>query len=343
MRQTLAGWDEFVQAHSQSHILQTSAWGRLKSDYGWQAATVQSGQAGALVLFRRARGLTLAYVPRGPLANWDDLPQLTTLVAKIDALCRQRGAFCLKWEPDLPDDPGCAQTLRQLGFRPSQQTVQPRRSIVVNLGGQEAEILGRMKQKTRYNVGLAAKKGMTARPAGNDTDLDLFVELMAATSARDGFGVHAPEYYRRAYALFQPAGQCELMLAYYQGEPLAGVMVFVLGRRAWYFYGASSDRERNRMAPYLAQWEAMRWAKANGALSYDLWGVPDADEAALEAAFETRRDGLWGVYRFKRGFGGQLVRTVGAWDRVYNPALYGAYQVYLRLARRRTNGREEAV
>ena len=133
-----------------------------------------------------------------------------------------------------------------------------------------------------------------------------------------------------------PAGQCELVLAQYQGEPLAGVMVFVHGQSAWYFYGASSDRERNRMAPYLAQWEAMRWAKDHGALSYDLWGVPDADEAALEAEFETRHDGLWGVYRFKRGFGGRLVRTIGAWDRVYNPMLYGAYQGYLKLNRRRT-------
>jgi len=335
MLPTLAGWDEFVQAHPQGHILQTSAWGRLKSDYGWQAETVQSGQAGALILFRRMRGLTLAYVPRGPLANWDDRPQLTALVADLDTVCRRRGAFCVKWEPDLPDDPGCAQTLRELGFRPSPQTVQPRRSLIVDLAGSEAEILGRMKQKTRYNIGLAAKKGVLARRAESAASLDDFTQLIAATSERDGFGTHAPGYYRRAYALFQPAGQCELILADYQGEPLAGVMVFVHGQNAWYFYGASSDRERNRMAPYLAQWEAMRWARAQGVLSYDLWGVPDADEAALEAEFETRHEGLWGVYRFKRGFGGRLVRSVGAWDRVYNPVIYGAYQAYLKISGRK--------
>jgi len=348
MLQSLAGWDEFVQAHPHGHILQTSAWGRLKADYGWQAETLRSGQAGALVLFRRVRSLTLAYEPRGPLADWNDRSQLTALVAAIDAVCRRRGAFCLKWEPDLPDEPGRAQTLRALGFRPSAQTVQPRRSLSVDLAGSEAEILGRMKQKTRYNIGLAAKKGVTARrvdsaAGGAEADLDSFTLLMATTGARDGFGVHAPGYYRRAYELFQPAGQCELVLARYQGEPLAGVMVFILGGNAWYFYGASSDRERNRMAPYLAQWEAMRWAKARGALSYDLWGVPDADEAVLEAEFETRHDGLWGVYRFKRGFGGRLVRTIGAWDRVYNLLLYGAYQAYLKLSRRKKNAREEAA
>jgi lipid II:glycine glycyltransferase (peptidoglycan interpeptide bridge formation enzyme) len=84
------------------------------------------------------------------------------------------------------------------------------------------------------------------------------------------------------------------------------------------------------MAPYLAQWEAMRWAQARGALTYDLWGVPDEDEAVLEAEFERRHDDLWGVYRFKRGFGGRVVRSAGAWDRVYNPLLYRAYLAYVQ-------------
>jgi lipid II:glycine glycyltransferase (peptidoglycan interpeptide bridge formation enzyme) len=273
-------------------------------------------------------------VPRGPLVNWSDRGELSALLARLDAVCRARGAFCLKWEPELPDGADCAQTLSGLGFRPSAQTVQPRRSLVVDLAGSEADVLGRMKPKTRYNIGLAAKKGVTARAASGDADLAAFAGLMAATGARDGFGVHAAGYYSRAYALFHAASRCELLLAEYEGQPLAGVMVFALGPRAWYFYGASSDHERNRMAPYLAQWEAMRWARARGAAHYDLWGVPDADEAALEAGFEAHRDGLWGVYRFKRGFGGRLVRTVGAWDRVYRPAVYAAYQAYLKFGRK---------
>jgi peptidoglycan pentaglycine glycine transferase (the first glycine) len=332
-----AGWDEFVQEHPGGHILQTSAWGRLKSDYGWQAETIRAAEAGALVLFRRAMGLALAYVPRGPLADWKDREQLAALMAKMDATCQARGAFCLKWEPDLPDSAACAQTLRDLGFRPSPQTVQPRRTLIVDLSGTGADILGRMKQKTRYNIGLAGKKGVRARLAQGEDDLKRFLELMAMTGARDGFGVHTPSYYRKAYELFHAAGQCELVLGEYEDEALAGVMVFALGGAAWYLYGASSDRERSRMAPYAAQWEAMRWARARGAATYDLWGVPDADEAALEAGFEARRDGLWGVYRFKRGFGGRLARTVGAWDRVYNPILYGVYQAYLRVRGRRTN------
>ncbi len=96
-----------------------------------------------------------------------------------------------------------------------------------------------------------------------------------------------------------------LLLAEYEGRPLAALMVFALGRRAYYLYGASTDEERNRMPTYLLQWRAMQWARARGCLEYDLWGVPDEDEQTLEAQFETRRDGLWGVYRFKRGSAGR--------------------------------------
>ena len=334
MLQSVASWEDFVRAHPQGHILQTEAWGRLKSAYGWRAETVRAGEAGALLLFRRYRGLSLAYVPRGPVVDWNDRQLLAALVAKIDLTCRAKGAFCLKLEPDLPDNADSAQTLGALGFRPSPQTVQPRRTLIVDLLGSEAEILGRMKPKTRYNIGLAGKKGIQARPAQGAQDVERFSELMRVTSARDGFGAHAPNYYRQAYELFQPSGHCELILAEYEGQALAGVMVFAHGLGAWYFYGASSDHERNRMAPYLAQWEAMRWARARGAATYDLWGVPDEDAATLEAGFETRTDGLWGVYRFKRGFGGRLARSAGAWDRVYNPLLYAAYQAYFRVRRR---------
>jgi lipid II:glycine glycyltransferase (peptidoglycan interpeptide bridge formation enzyme) len=327
----LAAWDAFAAAQPHPHLLQTAAWGQLKAAFGWTPEAVRAGEAGALVLFRRLPlSFSLAYVPRGPLASRREPETLRALVAALDPLCRARRAIFLKWEPDWPDEPAAHELLNGLGFRPSPHPVQPRRSLVVDLSGREAEVLGRMKQKTRYNIGLAGKKGVTARAAAGPSDLDRFTALMQVTSARDGFAVHAPEYYRRAYDLFHPAGGCEVLLAEFEGQLLAAVMAFACGGRAWYLYGASSDHERQRMAPYLAQWAAMRWARARGAACYDLWGVPDADEAALEAGFEQRRDGLWGVYRFKRGFGGRLVRTIGAWDRVYNPLLYRAYRLYIQ-------------
>ena len=183
-----------------------------------------------------------------------------------------------------------------------------------------------MKQKTRYNIRLAGKKGVTVRPWD---DLEAFHRMLLLTGGRDGFGVHSLEYYRRAYDLLHPKDMGEILVAEYEGKALAALFVARQGTRAYYLYGASSDEERSRMPAYILQWEAMKWAKERGCEEYDLWGVPDEEEATLEAGFEKRSDGLWGVYRFKRGFGGQLQRAAQALDRVYQPLLYWAYLKFI--------------
>jgi len=201
---------------------------------------------------------------------------------------------------------------------------------MVSLEGSEEEILARMKQKTRYNIRLAVKKGIVVSP---DTNLAKFHAMLELTGARDQFGVHSLEYYRAAYDLFHPSGSCELLTAAFEGRPLASLMVFAKGDTAWYMYGASTDEERNRMPTYLLQWQAMLWAKSRGCRQYDLWGIPDLAEGELEERFTQKEShqGLWGVYRFKRGFGGDVLRSIGAVDIVYKPALYRVYQRLLSL------------
>lgn len=323
-------WREFIARQPNPHILQTAEWGKLKSAFGWQEQRLIHGSDGVQILFRSLPlGFSLAYAPKPPADGWLIRPQ-APLWAEIDALCRQRRAIFLQiepdaWEEDLPQLPPASAWAAGI---PSPRPIQPPRTILVSLTGSEEEILGRMKQKCRYNLRLAEKKDILVRPW---QDLDGFHHLMQITGGRDGFGVHSLDYYRRAYQLFHPVGMAELLLAEYASRPLAALMVFGVGQRAYYLYGASSEEERNRMPTYLLQWRAMQWAKQRGCLEYDLWGVPDADEASLEASFETRRDGLWGVYRFKRGFGGQVRRSLAPLDRVYNPALYRLYRLALRL------------
>jgi lipid II:glycine glycyltransferase (peptidoglycan interpeptide bridge formation enzyme) len=334
-------WDRFVATHSTGHILQTAPWGALKSQFGWSTGRVglaRAGklEAGAQLLYRRLpAGLgQLAYVPKGPMVNWEDKAQTETLMAALDRAARAQGSIALTIEPDLPDKDANDVQLHTLGFSPSPlDSVQPRRTIIVDIAPDEDEILAAMKQKTRYNVRLATRKGVTVREA-TEADLPAFHGLMAATGERDEFGVHAPAYYEAAYRLFASRGWSRLLLAEVEEEVVAAVMVFAIPPRSWYLYGASGDAHREKMPTYLLQWEAIRWAKSLGCTSYDLYGVPDEDEEALEAQFTQRGDGLWGVYRFKRGFGGKLTRSAGAWDRVYAPVRYRLYRWMLTLRNR---------
>jgi len=332
-------WDDLVAATPSGHILQSWAWGALKARFGWRVQRLAVGSAGAQVLYRSLpAGLgTIAYVPKGPLADLFDPSALQRLLEAIQPVARKQRAICLKIEPHLEDDAALAGRLQTLGFRPSPQAVQPRRTILVDLDAEPETLLKRMKQKTRYNIRLAARRGVIVR-AGNETDLPDFYKLMETTASRDGFGIHSHAYYQTAHRLFVPSGYGHLLLAEYQGQLLAGLVVFALGNTACYMYGASSDEGRNLMPTYLLQWEAMLWARAQGCHLYDLWGVPDEEEATLEAQFTHRSDGLWGVYRFKRGFGGRLVRTLGAWDLVYASGRYRLYTLIVDWLNRRQTG-----
>jgi lipid II:glycine glycyltransferase (peptidoglycan interpeptide bridge formation enzyme) len=322
VNQQLGAWRQMLGRYPQAHLLQTTEWGDLKAHFGWQPVRVTAGDAGAQVLFRGLPlGFSLGYIPKGPLGeDWD------MLWPEIDAVCRERRAVFLKVEPDAWEGDPVEGVLAGAGFRRSAHEIQPRRTIAVELHGEEDQVLAAMKQKTRYNIRLAARKGVVVEPSD---DLGVFGQLMDVTGERDAFGVHTLAYYQRAYDLFHPKGNCELLIASFEGQPLAGVMVFRQGKRAWYLYGASNNLHRNLMPAYLAQWEAIRWAKGHGCTEYDLWGVPDADEQMLENNFMQRSDGLWGVYRFKRGFGGELRRSAGAWDKVYMPAVYLPYRLLI--------------
>jgi lipid II:glycine glycyltransferase (peptidoglycan interpeptide bridge formation enzyme) len=332
MTPTPEQWDTFVAAQPRAHVLQQSAWGTLKNAYGWgvaRTAVQQDNQivAGVQLLFRPLplRLGTMAYLAMGPYMLDSGLkPTVQNALARaIDDSARQHRAAFLKWEPGiyLVDEPQPDLN----GFRQSPQTVQPPRTVLIDISGSDETIMARMNQGTRRKIRQSQKNAIRYF-AGARADVDTFNAMMQTTGSRNEFGVHEPAYYQKAYDLFVPQGDAALILAEHEGDALAGVMVFAKGKTAWYLYGASSNVKRNLMAAYGVQWAAIQWAKARGCVWYDMWGIPDEDEAALEAQFEARSDGLWGVYGFKRGWGGQVVRSLGAWDKVYNPLVYAAYR-----------------
>jgi peptidoglycan pentaglycine glycine transferase (the first glycine) len=334
-RSTPEQWDAFIKSQPRANVLQQAAWGELKSAYGWSSERVTLMDdmktqlvAGAQLLFRPLpfRLGTMAYLPMGPYGNDARLWQ------SVDAIARKHGAAFLKWEPGIYRTDEFRPDFKNLGFSESPQTVQPPNTVLIDLSGDDEAILARMNQGTRRKIRQSQKNSIRYYEASK-ADVAKFTAMMQTTGSRNAFGVHEPGYYERAYDLFVPKGDAALILAEHEGDNLAGIMVFAAGKTAWYLYGASSDVKRNLMGAYGVQWAAIQWAKARGCDTYDMWGIPDADEATLEAQFETRSDGLWGVYGFKRGWGGEVVRSLGAWDKVYNPLIYTAYKTALRIGR----------
>lgn len=328
-----ADWDAFVAAQPRAHVLQQAAWGELKRRYGWQVERVALTDAdrivaGAQVLLRSLPIMgRMAYLPMGPYVTADR--QWQPLWEAIHRRVRRLGASFLKWEPGIfRDEP--APDFAGWGFRESLQTAQPPRTILIDISGDDEAILERMNQGTRRKIRQSQKNDIRYYE-GSSGDVTTFTDMMRKTGTRNQFGVHEPRYYQLAYDLFVREGDAALILAEHEGDPLAGIMVFAKGKTAWYLYGASSDVKRNLMATYGVQWEAIRWAKARGCACYDLWGIPDAEPDVLEAEFEQHSEGLWGVYGFKRGWGGEIVRSVGAWDKVYNPVIYAAYRAAVEI------------
>jgi peptidoglycan pentaglycine glycine transferase (the first glycine) len=336
-------WDSFVSAHPRGHLLQSYAWGQFKQQHRWPAQRVlisdsSTGRpvAGAQILYREMAGLAIGYIPKGPVVDWQDRPVADELMRHLRQMTQRRRALYLKIEPNETAETGLENLLAErYGFQCSSETIQPRSTIRVDLAGGSETWLARMKPKHRYNIRLAERRGVTCRLA-RPSDFGAFYQLMVITGQRDQFGTHSASYYRDAWEIFQnsPAGcgSAALVLAEFEGKVIAGAMVFAFGEESAYLYGASSDEHRREMPTYLLQWKAMQWAKEQGARYYDFWGIPDeVGEQAAELENDKLeqknvRDGLWGVYRFKQGFGGETVRYAGAFDLIYNRPLYKLWQ-----------------
>ncbi|GAC1626667.1 MAG: hypothetical protein NVS4B11_23440 [Ktedonobacteraceae bacterium] len=194
-------------------------------------------------------------------------------------------------------------------MRPT-HAVQPLRTIMLDITSDETTLLARMKEKWRYNVRLAGRKGVTVRVAETLEDVQAWYTLLEATGERDRFGIHTLMYYIHVWRMFTPRDEVRLLLAEYNGQLLAGIFVGLFARQALYLYGASSNEQRQLMPNYLLQWEAIRWAKSCGACSYDFWGIPETD---------AEDEAMAGVYRFKRGWGGRIVQFIGCYHYVYRP------------------------
>lgn len=337
---TPAEWNQLLLQFPDAHILQTWEWGESKIRNGWMPETfiwqkdAQKVEACALILRRELKfsflKLRVLYSPKGPTLNWANDALRKRVLDDLQEYAKAQKAIFLKIDPDVllgtgvPGTEGettnqlgqnLEQTLKKRGWLFSQDQIQFRNTVLIDLTRGEEEILAAMKQKTRYNIRLAVRRGVKVRQATIE-DLPMLYRIYAQTAIRDDFVIRGQDYYLALWQSFMQADMCKALIAEIESEPVAGLFIMHFNRVARYMYGMSTEKFRELMPNHLLQWEAMRLSKQLGCDSYDMWGAPDVFDES---------DGMWGVYRFKEGFNGVTARHIGAWDFPARPCLYKLY------------------
>jgi peptidoglycan pentaglycine glycine transferase (the first glycine) len=327
-------WNEFVAATPTGHLCQTYEWaensGEEAGDGSLRVGVLDGDRLVAAMLLVRSKAggmrAPFFYAPRGPVCADPNSPALPVLIEFAGREVRKRSGFMIRAEPNVPeDDTVWPAALKRLGFHPTSHVIYLRGAWVTDLRPNEAQLLANMMTTWRQNIRAGTRKGVTVRLGSGEADLDAFYRLLVETGKRDHFYVYPKDLFRQMLASYSAenaardaTAQMALLLAEHEGEPIAAATVAVLGTWAWNLHSGSSGKaEHRKLRPnYLLQWECMRWVKAHGADHYDWRTIPDVLKPGEE---------LYGVYEFKRGFGGYVRRVMPTQDLVVRPAIYYPY------------------
>lgn len=334
------GWDAAAARSASGHVMQSTAWARIKERQGWRPEYVRRGNEPlpcALILWRTVPGgFRFGYVPRGPVLRSPG--ELESALADLAAHARGSGAVALKVDPELSPEVAAA-ALAATGFRRGPDIQPVLATLVLDLGPEPDALLAGCDKDTRWSIKQGPKRGVTLRRGTTEADLDAFYGLYAITGRRARFITRTADYYRFTWRTLIDEGLADLWLADVDGAAVAAAMTWHCGDRELYMYGASNDAGRKVYAAYALQWQCILEARARGARIYDFGGIPvDLNDLS---------DTMHGPYRFKKGFGGSVRRFVGAHDSVPRPIRYAAlrlaepiYTRALRIAGRRGRGSE---
>ncbi len=289
-------WDGALsRLASPAPLMQSWGYGETQAREGWEVERVElDGGARATVLVQGLGPVRWAYVPRGPV------PCTPEAVDGLVGWARLRSVARLRIEPEAAA--GFGELLRQRGFQPAAH-VQPRTTLIVPLASED-EMMASFKPKHRYNVRLALRRGVTVEEGDDASELR---RQSVATGDRHGISIASLEAYRNRLELLP---WCRVYVARQDGDALAAIMVARFDGRAYYLFGGTSGARRELMPMYAAQWWAMKEAQRAGCRDYDMWGMPPAPD---------RSHPWFGLWQFKIGFGGELVKLAGGWELVLSP------------------------
>lgn len=326
-------FDDFVARFETGDLLQSFEWGELKSHSGWKPVRVYAERDGKIVaaasLLKRAipkTGRCIMYAPRGPVLDTQDSELVQSFSKYLKETAIKHKAIFLKIDPPVPvEDTVSEANLQAAGFVPIAAQgfggTQPKCVMQLDLDKSVDDLMASFKEKWRYNIRLAARRGVTVDMNCPKSDLPKFYELLKETCERDGFLVRGLSYFENMWDVLEPAGYMRLVLTYYEGKPIAGAIAYLFGDKAMYTYGASSNEHRNVMPNHLMQWTMIQWAKESGCKWYDFRGVSPKKGSG--------DDHLQGLNRFKEGFSPRFLEYIGEYDMILSPGFYWLWNVLL--------------
>jgi peptidoglycan pentaglycine glycine transferase (the first glycine) len=332
-------WDRWLESSpGGGHIFQSYEWGEFKRELGWRPIRLvleRDGRAVGLGQFLAYRTPlvpgVLMYCAKGPWLPWEDEEAVRAFFGGVLKAAQREGAHTVKIEPEVREQQTEVKELfSEMGFQKFRWDLNYKTTMIVDLSPSEEDLLANMKGKTRYNVRLAARKGVRVEEDSSPEAREFFWDMYEQTAQRNGFWHRPRDYHSAMWRTLFDAGRARLFFATHEGERLAAMLVYTFGRKYWYAQGASTDEKRNLMPTYLLQWELMRWARRQGISYYDMVAVPSPD--SLDESHP-----LYGVYKFKVGFGGEMADFLGCLDlpvkrvraRLWNrlePAYYRLHQ-----------------
>ena len=320
-----AEYTNFLEAHERCNFQQSIEWSRVKTSWKHEVILAEDSSGkiiGSLMVWIRKIPIfgNIMYSSRGPVCDIHNMEVLKQINEGIQVLAKKYNAIVIRIEPDIKsDDQSFRNIMLDLGYQIKddaknfREEIQPRYVFRLDTKGKtEEELFSNLHSKTRYNVRLATKKGVTIKE-GTKEDLKEFHKIMVTTGIRDGFITRSLSYFETMYDCMAPK-HMKLLMAYYEDKPISGVIVIMYGNKTWYLYGASSNEHRNLMPNYLLQWEMIKIALENKSDIYDLRGVPGI------------ADNSNGLYRFKKGFGAEYTEFIGEVYMEFKPLKYKAYK-----------------
>ncbi len=344
-------WNTFLTSQPRGHLLQSYEWGELNKYLGgriYRLGALQDGHLVGVMLLSVAPvplpvsvpGIRLnwLYSVRGPTVEHPDSPALAALVEYAHKIARNEHAVVLRVEPNIADDDPTMDAwlaaYHKVGFRSNSIAVHGRRSWVLDISPTPEKLLADCKMTWRQNIRSAERKGVVIREATNDADFDAYYDLLKITSERDAFFIHGKDYHKEILRHFASKRDAVLYLAEHEGEIIAAKMLICFGDWCWDMFGASSNNKRNLKPTYLLQYRCFLWAKERGCSYFDFRTIPEILEPGEE---------MWGVYEYKKGFGGFSRMNLPTQDYVYRPLIYQAWHKLVEIRRAQRHKERQKV